>query len=52
MSENRLVVELRKHHPQIWASMTAEQRRKALQAANGECDRRSLERAYRAARGQ
>jgi len=50
MSENRLVVELRNHHPLVWKELTNDQRRKALDAANGQADRKSLERAYKIAR--
>ena len=51
MSDHRIIVELRRLHPQIWATLTAEQRRKALNAANGQDDKKTLERAYKAARG-
>ncbi len=50
MSEHRIIPELRRLRPQIWQTLTAEQRRKALEAANGNCDKASLERAYRIAR--
>ena len=50
MSQHRLVVELRELHPQIWAGLTKAQRQRALDAANGQADRKSLERAYRIAR--
>lgn len=51
MSEHRLIVELRQLHPQVWQTMTIEQRRKVLAAANGQADRKTLEKAYRIARG-